>query len=98
MSKIHDPLIYKTMNNCVDSHYNYLLNHLSTFFTPKSHSFIHYPQSSCDRSFAGNNNSSMKINAQSTRNTGAQRLKNSRSTSAFKRVFSFPYVQTMNSP
>lgn len=99
MSKIHEPLVYKTMNNCLDSHYNYLLNHFSSFFTPKSHSFIHLPQSSCERSFIVNSNQSKGRNNYSTRNQNLnQRHKSARSASAFKRIFSFPYLQTMNSP
>jgi hypothetical protein len=33
--KMEEPLIYKTMNTCEDSHYNYMNNMCSSFLTPK---------------------------------------------------------------
>lgn len=39
ISKIEEPLVYKTMNNCLDAHFHFLHNHLSVYMTP--HSFSH---------------------------------------------------------
>lgn len=48
-SKIEEPLIYKTMHNCIETSsyyfYNNVLNQYSAYFTPKQQSLVINPLS-----------------------------------------------------